>query len=152
MKAEAKRERRITRMARRGLWRKEWREERPALIAGVVIYCGLPILWSLLYSVFDRKHEMLPGLATGLLLLSGWLFAAVVAAQCVARDLGGRRGEFLFAQPVTPRQVIAAKISASFGLVLLIALLVTAIEAALKLVEIIVSKDVSLTIAKAIVF
>lgn len=108
----------VERSAHRALLCKELAESRPALIAGAVIFLGLPLFWMGLYAAIDRHHEVFPGVASTLLALVGWLFSAVVAAQSIGRDFGRRQGDFLLARPVTVAQVLQAKIVVGFGLVL----------------------------------
>jgi hypothetical protein len=103
--------------ARRALFRKELREERAAIIAGAVIFLGLPALWTGLYTLCGPRSEVFPGLATVLLLIGGWLFGAVVAAQSVCRDFGRAQGAFLLARPILPSDVIRAKAKAGLMVV-----------------------------------
>ncbi len=114
----------LRRQVRRALRYKELRESRPAIIAGVVVFLGLPLLWNLLYVPLDAKHEPFAGFASGLLLLVGWLFAAVVAAQSVCRDLAQPPGRFLLARPVGLEDVLRAK--ARVGFTFLVALTLVA--------------------------
>lgn len=106
--------RQLDRSIRRALWRKELAECRPAAIAGAAIYLGLPLLWSGIYWLLDPK---VGGAATVLLLLTGWLFAAVLAAQTITRDFGRPQGAFLLTQPVTVDAIVRAKIAVAFGLI-----------------------------------
>jgi ABC-type transport system involved in multi-copper enzyme maturation permease subunit len=126
-------ERRRAKNARRALLRKELAENRHAAIIGAVIYFGLPFLWTGIYAYVTPHHEVIPGFASGVLLFSGWLFAAVVAAQTVTRDFGRRTGTFLLARPVRPDEILDAKVAASFGLVLALVLGVGALDASLDL-------------------
>ena len=116
---------------RRALLGKEWAESRPAIIAGVAIFLGLPAIWTFVYAACVRQYEIFPLWATVLLMLGGWLYSAVVAAQIVCRDFGRRQGEFLLARPVTSANVLGAKITVGFGIVLGLVVLVGIWEAIL---------------------
>lgn len=118
----------LERSARRALLYKELAESRPALIAGAIIFLGLPLFWMGLYAAIDRHHEVFPGVASTLLTLAGWLFSAVVAAQSVGRDFGRRQGDFLLARPVSVAQVLWAKIAVGFGVVLALLAVVGLLE------------------------
>lgn len=112
----------IERMPKPRVWRallhKELKESRPALLAGGVIFLGLPIIWTLVYLVIDPRHEVFSGMATVLWLLFAWLFAVVLAAQSIARDFGRKQGDFLLARPIRPAQVLLSKVLVgSLGLV-----------------------------------
>ncbi len=113
----AKESQQLERSVRRALFQKELRENRPALIAGLAIFLGMPALWVVLYAQLDSQHEVFPGLATMLLLLAGWLFGAVVAAQTICRDFGRPQGAFLLARPVSPADVLRAKVRAGLTVV-----------------------------------
>ena len=113
----------------RALLRKEWAESRPAALAGAAIFLGLPVLWTAIYAGVDVRHEVFPGFATTLLVLGGWLYAAVVGAQIVCRDFGRREGEFLLARPVSPTHVLNAKIVIGLSVVLGIVLVVVGWDA-----------------------
>jgi hypothetical protein len=110
------------------LLRKELAESRAAAIAGVTIFVGLPAFLMTVYTKVDPGHETLFGFATGLLYVGGWLFAAVVAAQSIGRDFGRAQGTFLLARPVTPCQVLRAKVLVGFGLVMGVLLAVGVVE------------------------
>lgn len=116
------------RSARRALLCKELSESRPAMVAGAVIFLGLPVFWMGLYAAIDRHHEVFPGMASTLLALAGWLFSAVVAAQSIGRDFGRRQGDFLLARPVSVAQVLRAKIAVGLGLVLALLAVVGLLE------------------------
>ncbi len=105
------------RSVRRALLRKELKESRPAVIAGAAIFLGMPAIWTFLYVCLDTHHEVFPGTATILLLLAGWLFGAVVAAQTVCRDFGRPQGAFLLARPVSAADVLRAKVRAGLTVV-----------------------------------
>lgn len=124
--------RQLERSARRALLYKELTESRPALIAGAIIFLGLPLFWMGLYAAIDRHHEVFPGVASVLLLLAGWLFSAVAAAQSIGRDFGRRQGDFLLARPITVAQVLRTKIAVGFGLVLALLAVVGLLELVLK--------------------
>lgn len=123
--------RRLERATRRALVQKERRESRAALVAGLVIFLGLPILWTVLYAVVDTRHEVLPGFAATLFAAGGGLYAAVIAAQSVCRDFGRAPGEFLLARPVTILEVLRAKAAVGFRLIGGLALAVLALETTL---------------------
>src|SRR5262245_9209831 len=121
-------DRELARRVRKALAAKARRELRPALWAGLTIFVGLPILWSVILILLDPRRHSLPGIATLLALCGGWLFSSIVAAQTVCRDFGRAPGVFLTGLPVSRRQIIESKIRASFGLVLLLILSVAAVE------------------------
>ena len=123
--------RRLERGTRRALAQKERRESRAALVAGLVIFLGLPILWTVLYAAVDPRHEVFPGFATALFAAGGGLYAAVIAAQSVCRDFGRAPGEFLLARPVTISQVLRTKAAVGFRLIGGLALAVLALETTL---------------------
>lgn len=113
----AKESQQLERSVRRALFQKELVESRPAMIAGVAIFLGMPAIWTLLYTQLDTQHEVFPGTATVLLLLTGWLFGAVVAAQTICRDFGRAQGAFLLSRPVSPADVLRAKVRAGLTVV-----------------------------------
>src|SRR5262245_39850032 len=123
-------DRELAHRVRKALAAKERREPRPASCAGLTIFVGLPILWSVILILLDSRHHSLPGLATLLALCGGWLFSAIVAAQTVCRDFGRAPGVFLTGLPVSRRQIIESKVRASFGLLLLLGFSVAAVECA----------------------
>ena len=65
--------RRLGRAVRGALLRRELAESRPAIIAGGVIFLGMPILWAVLYVAIDYRHETLPGAAN--VATAGWRLA-----------------------------------------------------------------------------
>ena len=88
---DAAADRHLVRRVRKALAAKERSELRPAFWAGLTIFVGLPLLWSVLLILLDSKHRALPGIATLLGVCGGWIFAAIVAAQTVCRDFGRAR-------------------------------------------------------------
>jgi hypothetical protein len=107
------------------LLRKELRESRGVIIAGLCIFWLMPALWELLSIPFDSLHHAITGVAWVLLVAAGWLYAIVTGAHTVCRDWGKAEERFLLAQPVNPRAVILAKLIA--GAVSILAVTVVAV-------------------------
>lgn len=93
----------------RYLRQKEFAECRPAILVGLLIFVIIPSLWTLAMPLLNSRDGVFPGIATTLWLLAGWLFAAVLGAQMVCRDLGTPLERFLLGKPITEAQVLRIK-------------------------------------------
>jgi hypothetical protein len=102
------------------LLRKEWRESRALLVAGLWTFWLMPVFLLLVSCMVDHKHELYPGIAWGILMIAGWFFALVVGAYTVCRDWGKPEEHFLLGRPVSPYSVILAKLFAGGAVVLLV--------------------------------
>ena len=112
----------------RVLRKKEQIESRPAVLVGLLIFVGLPTLWTLLMLSLDSGDGVFPGFASALWLMAGGLFSAVLGAQLVCRDLGAPTERFLLSKPVTEMQVLRAKARSGFSSLILLALLIGGLE------------------------
>lgn len=95
--------------SRQLLQRKERIENKPALFVGLVIFIGLPTLWTLLLWSLDTHAGVTSGIASMLWLIAGGLFAAVLGAQVICRDFGAPTERFLLSRPVAQAQVLRTK-------------------------------------------
>lgn len=118
------------------LLKKETRECVPAAIGAAVVFVGVPMALTLVYALneqtyAEQKHEVLPGFFAATLLLAGWLFSAVLAAQGVCRDWGHPQGRFLLSRPISPVFTMMVKTIVSLVIVIAIGAAVGALEALL---------------------
>jgi ABC-type transport system involved in multi-copper enzyme maturation permease subunit len=110
------------------LWWKEYTESKPALWVGLLIFVMVPSLWTLIMRIIDPQDGLFPGFATGVWLLTGWLFAAVLGAQVVCRDFGTPLERFLLGKPITPTQSLKVKARVGFVVLVVTALVIAALE------------------------
>ncbi|MBI5763535.1 MAG: hypothetical protein HZA51_08440 [Planctomycetes bacterium] len=112
----------------RALHRKEWAESKPALLVGLIIFVGLPTLWTLLLWSLDTHAGVLPGIASMLWLVAGGMFAAVLGAQVICRDFGAPTERFLLSRPIAPSSVMRVKALTGFLMLIGLAVLIGAME------------------------
>lgn len=115
-------------LALRALRRKEWIESKPAILVGLIIFVGLPTLWTLLLWSLDTHAGVMPGIASMLWLLAGALFSAVLGAQAICRDFGSPTERFLFSRPIEPRRVMRLKAMTGFLIVFGLTALIGGLE------------------------
>ncbi len=96
----------------RHLLGKELRESRSAILAGLVIFWAMPAWWAAVDCALDSSHDVTSGFALGLLAGAGWLYAIVIGASTVCRDLGKPAEQFLLGRPVQPRTIVLSKLIA----------------------------------------
>lgn len=112
----------------RAMRRKEWMENRAAVLVGLIIFVGLPTLWTLLLWSLETHTGVQPRIASTLWLFAGGLFASVLGAQVICRDFGAPTERFLLSRPVSTAQIIRAKIWSGLATVAIIGMSVTAVE------------------------
>ena len=112
------------------LVRKEWRESREVIIAGIVAFWICPTMLELFCLALNGGHDTFP-IGWWALIAGGWLYAIIAGANMVCRDWGRAEEHFLLAQPVSPRAVVWAKLVVGAVLVVGLIAIVTAWEIAL---------------------
>lgn len=110
----------------RNLLRKELRESRSEIIAGLWIFWAMPVCLQIIFAVFfSHDHEVLPVFLAFPLVAFGWLYAVIVGAHTVCRDWGKAEEHFLLSQPVSPRLVVWAKLLAGAVVIFAVMVVVT---------------------------
>jgi len=112
-------------MNRALLW-KEWREQRPLVLTGLLVTALMPLFLIAGLSAFSSRGVNLPDLAEalpGLYVLLLWpLFAVAAGAGTVATEIGDGTLGFLLSRPVSRLRVWLVKVgmaAAAFTLVVL---------------------------------
>lgn len=118
----------LSKNTHRALRRKEWNESRPAILVGLIIFVGLPTLWTLLLWTLDTHLGILPGIASTLWLVAGGLFSAVLGAQVICRDFGSPTERFLFSRPIDPHRIMRIKAITGFVILVGVSMLIGALE------------------------
>jgi hypothetical protein len=107
---------------------KERTENRSALWVGLAVFVLLPTLWTLLLAAIEPRDGVFPGIASLIWVLAGWLFAAVLGAQAVCRDLGTPMERFLLARPVAEAEILKIKVRAGLRVLIGIVIAIGALE------------------------